>query len=140
MANASSRGRRLTRISRSAAISSFTRRSISLTSSACMVSNSKSMRPESGSMLPPVTCAPWSFHTTPHSTWSAEWVRMSLWRRSQSTSAVTVAPTSGSEPSGPAATAWTMSPPAFRAPVTVQVGPPSVLSQPASEGWPPPPG
>ena len=55
MANASSRGRMATRISRSAATSSFTRRSMSATRSPCIVSNSKSIRPESGSMLPPVT-------------------------------------------------------------------------------------
>ncbi len=65
---------------------------------------------------------------------------MSRWRRSQSISAVTVVPTSGSDPSGAGSTTWTMSPPALRALVTVQVAPPSVFSQPASAGWPPPPG
>jgi hypothetical protein len=57
MAKASSRGRFATRISRSASISAFTRLSISSTSSPDMVSNSKSMRPLRGSILPPVTDA-----------------------------------------------------------------------------------
>ena len=77
MAKASSRGRMATRISRSASISTLTRFSISPTSSPDMVSNSKSMRPLNGSMLPPVTDAEWSRQTTPHRTCSAEWVRIS---------------------------------------------------------------
>ena len=39
-------------------------------------SNSKSMRADSGSMFPPVTGTRHSFQMTPHSTWSAEWVRI----------------------------------------------------------------
>ena len=49
-------------------------------------SNSKSMRAASGSMFPPVTGTRHSFQITPHSTCSAVWVRISRWRRSQSSS------------------------------------------------------
>ena len=47
-------------------------------------------------MFPPVTGTAHSFQITPHSTCSAVWVRISAWRRSQSTSPCTAAPTAGS--------------------------------------------
>ena len=55
---ASSRGRMFTRMSRAASTSALILASISLTNSCFIDSNSKSMRPRSGSMLPPVTDAP----------------------------------------------------------------------------------
>ena len=131
MANASSRGRIATRISRSASISSFTRRSISATSSPAIVSNSKSMRPASGSMLPPVTDAPGGrARSTPHSTCSAEWVRISAWRRSQSISARDGGADGGQL--GPPRVCQ-MSSPRLRAPVTRHV-PPGLGPQPARVG------
>ena len=46
-------------------------------------------------MFPPVTGTRHSFQITPHSTWSAVWVRMRAWRRSQSISPSTSVPTAG---------------------------------------------
>ena len=56
----------------------------------------KSIRAVSGSMLPPVTSAPKSRNTTPHSTCSPEWVRISAVRRSSSTAPRTAVPGGGS--------------------------------------------
>ena len=39
-------------------------------------------------MFPPVTGTPHSFQMTPHSTWSAVWVRIRAYRRSQSSSPI----------------------------------------------------
>ena len=50
-------------------------------------------------MFPPVTALPHSFQMTPHSTCIAACVRISWWRRSQSTTPVTSSPTAGTAPS-----------------------------------------
>ena len=81
------RGRNATSIGRSAASSALTSSSTRGPKPSGSGSNSKSMRADSGSMFPPVTGTRHSFQMTPHSTWSAVWVRMSACRRSQSTDA-----------------------------------------------------
>ncbi len=91
------------------------------------------MRAESGSMFPPVTGTPHSCQITPHSTWSAEWVRISACRRSQSISPVTAVPTAGTGPS----TVCQISGPSLRTATTL-ASPPAWRRTPVSWGWPPP--
>ncbi len=55
----------------------------------------KSIRAVSGSMLPPVTSAPKSRNTTPHSTCRPEWVRISAVRRSSERAPRTAVPAGG---------------------------------------------
>ena len=71
------RGRKETSIGRSRASSSLTSCSTFGPNPSGSGSNSKSIRALSGSMLPPVTGTRHSFQMTPHSTCSAEWVRIS---------------------------------------------------------------
>ena len=84
MASASSRGSTRTSIRRSAAISVLTGSSSRPLKPAGSSGRLKSIRASPGSMLPPVTSAPKSRNTTPHSTCSPEWVRISVNRRSSS--------------------------------------------------------
>ena len=90
------------------------------------------MRADSGSMFPPVTGTRHSFQMTPHSTWSAEWVRISACRRSQSISPATSVPTAGAR--RPSTVCQTSSP-SLRTSITV-----SPASVPVSWGCPPPVG
>ena len=112
------------------------RSSTSRPNSTLIASNSKSMRACPGSMLPPVTLAPYSRHTSADSTWRAVWVRISRWRRSQSTTARTAVPTAGGSP---AATRWRTAPSSRTVSVTTAV-PPAHSSRPVSPGCPPPRG
>ncbi len=114
---ASARGRKLISIGRSAAISALTSSVTRSAKPSGSGSNSKSMRALSGSMLPPVTGVAHSFQITPHRMWSAVWVLMSRWRRSQSISPVTAVPTGGGSPSTVCHTVA----PSARTPVTVTV-------------------
>jgi hypothetical protein len=84
IANASSRGSTLTSIRRSCAISAFTVSATRSLKSGGTSARSKSIRADSGSMLPPLTSAPKSRNTTPVSTCRPEWVRISAVRRSSS--------------------------------------------------------
>lgn len=77
IANASSRGRLLTVIRRSVRISALTDSATRSLKSGGTSARSKSIRADSGSMFPPVTRAPKSRNTTPVSTCSPEWVRIS---------------------------------------------------------------
>ena len=99
-------------------------------------SNSKSIRADNGSMFPPVTGTCHSFQITPHSTCIAVCVRISWWRRSQSISPLTVAPTAGSGP--PSTVCHTTSPESPYSFFTADTGMPA--SVPVSLGWPPPVG
>ena len=65
-ATATERSRNDTSIGRAAAISAFTAASIVSLNPSGNGSNSKSIRPDSGSMFPPVTALPYSFQITPH--------------------------------------------------------------------------
>ena len=112
---ASARGKNDTSIGRSAASSAFTSSSTRGPKPSGSGSNSKSMRADSGSMFPPVTGTRHSFQITPQSTCSAVCVRISAWRRSQSTSASTSSPTVGGTPSMTCQT----SPSALRTSVTL---------------------
>ena len=83
--NASSRGSSRTTIRRSARSSALQASSTASLNPGGTAARLKSIRAVSGSMLPPVTSAPKSRKTTPHSTCSPEWVRISAVRRSSST-------------------------------------------------------
>ena len=99
-ARASARGRNMTLTGCGAEIMALRRSSTSRPNSTLIASNSKSMRACPGSMLPPVTLAPYSRHTSADSTWRAVWVRISRWRRSQSTAARTTVPAGGGRAGG----------------------------------------
>ena len=81
-----------TSIRRSAAISALHASATRSLKSAGTSARSKSIRAVSGSMLPPVTSAPKSRKTTPVSTCSPEWVRISAVRRSSSSAPRTAVP------------------------------------------------
>ena len=91
-ASASSRGSTFTATARSAATSALTSSSSRALKSGGTSGRLKSIRASPGSMLPPVTSAPKSRNTTPHSTCRPVWVRISSVRRSSSTAPVTVVP------------------------------------------------
>ena len=136
IANASSRGSIFTSIGRSAAISAFTDSAIRSLKSGGTSARSKSIRAVSGSMLPPVTSAPKSRNTTPVSTCSPEWVRISAVRRSSSSAPRTAVPTGGT---GSPSTGIRYSSSPLRVPA-IRVRTPPHSSTPSSGGCPPPPG
>ena len=137
-ASASARGRTRTWTGRSSASRAFSSSSTSLPNPFDIESSSKSIRPmPPDSMLPPVTFAPNPVKTTPDSACSAVWVRMCMWRRSQSIVAVTAVPAIGGGPS----ITWSSFPVSREVRVSVTVtSPPSQESAPESPGWPPPRG
>jgi hypothetical protein len=130
MASASSRASQRISIRRSAAISALTAASKVCLKSGGMSGRLKSIRASPGSMLPPVTSAPKSRNTVPHSTCSPEWVRMSVLRRSSSSAPVTVVPGGGT--GSPGADSRNRSSP-LRVP-TILVCTPAQISTPWSGG------
>ena len=136
-ATAVSRGRKATSIGRSAAISALTSSSTRAPKPSGRGSNSKSIRAASGSMFPPVTAVPHSFQITPQSTCSAVWVRISAWRRSQSSAPVD----RRRPPSGTGAVERCARRPRPACVTSVTCASPSGPARvPVSWGWPPPVG
>ncbi len=133
--SASARGRKL--ISTGSASPSWRFSSVSTgsLSSGSQSGSSKSRRPSPGFMLPPVTGDRYRSHTTPHSACIAVCVRMSRYRRSQSTSPRSVVPRPGTSPSSQCHTpesSWVTRTTSRRSSPT--------HNAPVSWGWPPPPG
>ena len=95
---------------------------------------SKSMRPPSSAIWPPVI----GNGTCDSSRWSRVWTRMWRWRRSQSISPVTASPGAGA--ASPSRGTWTTSPGASPWTVVAMASsrPSASVSRPLSPGWPPP--